>query len=288
VIALPDIIALSLRSLSFVFDLQAAGIAMFLVLFSGSVNISETSIRKLGLMAAIGGVILTGAHYLVEPARMLGLMPGVFDTSLHMMLLGTNVAVAAVVRIVGLVLLLLGMKAGSHRGDEVSLMGAMLVLVSFSLVGHTSTHDLRWVLITLLLGHMMIVALWFGSLLPLWLISKQESITVSSVIIGQFSSLAAWTVPLLFLAGLGMAIVLVGNWANLWTAYGISILLKIALFVLLMGLAALNKWRLVPAIAAGSVDSLTTFRRSIVAEWCLMVCVLVVTAVMTGLFSPNH
>ena len=55
-----------------------------------------------------------------------------------------------------------------------------------------------------------------------------------------------------------------------------------------MGLATLNKWRLGPAIAAGHAPALRNFQRSVVAEWSLIVAVLVVTAIMTGLFSPIH
>ncbi len=75
---------------------------------------------------------------------------------------------------------------------------------------------------------------------------------------------------------------------NLWTAYGVSLLAKVSGFAALMGLATLNKWRLGPAIAAGHAPALRNFQRSVVAEWSLIVAVLVVTATMTGLFSPIH
>jgi putative copper resistance protein D len=69
--------------------------------------------------------------------------------------------------------------------------------------------------------------------------------------------------------------------------YGESLLAKIAGFMVLMGLAAANKWRLGPALTRGAVQSGLRFRRSLVAEYVLIVAVLAVTAVMTSWFSPE-
>lgn len=55
-----------------------------------------------------------------------------------------------------------------------------------------------------------------------------------------------------------------------------------------MGLAALNKWRLVPALAASHAKSGGMLRRSIGAEYLLSVTVLSVTAVLTAFYSFEH
>ena len=277
-----------LRAASFATDLQAAGVAIFLILFGGSLEKSKSTIRTLGTGAAVAGVFFTLAHYLVEPARMAGAMSGVFDGSLHAMLLSTDVAATGAIRIFGLILIVLGLLAANRTGEMVSLIGATLVALSFALVGHTAAHDLRWALIVLLVSHLIIVTLWFGALLPLIIASIRESANTTSSVIDAFSFLAAWAVPIIFVAGLGMSIVLLEELKNLWTPYGVSLLLKVAGFTVLMGLAALNKWRLGPAIASGSIGALTSFRRSVAAEWFLISGVLAVTAVMTGLFSPTH
>ncbi len=286
-VPLPDIVTLSLRTVSFVADLQAAGVAMFLVLFGNSLSKSRNAIRALGKSAAAAGLFFTLAQYLFEPARMMGAMSGLFDGSLHAMLLSTDVATSVAIRIFGLILVLLGLLAANRTGEMVSLIGASLVAFSFALIGHTAAHDLRWALVVLLVSHLIIVTLWFGALLPLIIASMRESTDTTSAIIDAFSFLAAWAVPIIFVAGLGMSIVLLEELNNLWTPYGISLLLKVAGFTVLMGLAALNKWRLGPAIASGHTGSLTAFRRSVAAEWFLIAGVLAVTAVMTGLFSPT-
>ena len=53
-----------------------------------------------------------------------------------------------------------------------------------------------------------------------------------------------------------------------------------------LALAALNKWRLGPALASTS-GAAATFQRVVGAEYLLICAVLVVTAVMTTFFSPE-
>ena len=66
---------------------------------------------------------------------------------------------------------------------------------------------------------------------------------------------------------------------------GVSLAAKFAGFVLLMALAALNKWRLGPAIATGDKRALRSFRRSLGFEYVLIAAVLSITAMMTTFYS---
>lgn len=100
---------LSLRALCYIVDLQVAGIAMFLFVFGGYMARCTNAIRSLGIIAAVIGLMLTLGNYLVEPARMAGSLSGVFDSSLHAMLLNTNVSAAVAIRLSGLVLIMLGL-----------------------------------------------------------------------------------------------------------------------------------------------------------------------------------
>ncbi len=285
---MPEIVALGLRAASFVAVLQAAGVAMFLWLFSRSLATSAGKIRSLGVSAAIAGGVFTFAYHLVQPARMTGSFSGMFDGSLHAMLLMSDAGATTAIRILGLVMLVLGLPKLTRLGEASSLIGATLIVVSFGLMGHTAAHDQRWILVTLLVVHLLIIAFWFGALLPLYMAAARETVADNASVIENFSTIAAWLVPIIFVAGLGMSALLLEEVNNLWTAYGVSLLAKVSGFVVLMGLATLNKWRFAPAIAAGHAPALRNFQRSVAAEWGLIIAVLVVTAVMTGLFSPIH
>jgi putative copper resistance protein D len=155
------------------------------------------------------------------------------------------------------------------------------------LTGHTSTHAYRWLLAPLLLIHLLIVAFWLGALWPLYLVSLRESRERAGRVIDAFSATAIWLVPLILLAGIAMAAILLPDLAALTHPYGELVVTKVVLFAALMGFAALNKWRFGPAIAAGEPRASTGFRRSVLAEYILACGVLAVTAVMTSLFSPE-
>jgi putative copper export protein len=80
-----------------------------------------------------------------------------------------------------------------------------------------------------------------------------------------------------------MMLVLIPGLAVFAQPYGWLLLLKIAGFALLMALASANRWRLGPAVARGAT---LAFKRSLAAEYGLIVAVLAATATMTSLYSP--
>jgi putative copper export protein len=65
------------------------------------------------------------------------------------------------------------------------------------------------------------------------------------------------------------------------------VLTKLGAFGLLLLLAAWNRWRAVPAMAAGDAAAAPmALRRSIAIEYLLLTAVLAVTAVLTSFYSP--
>jgi copper resistance protein D len=287
VITAPDVVALALRAAAFVTALQAAGVPLCLWLFGDELQGSAVAARKLGRASALAAIGAAVAYQLFEPARMAGAFGGVADRSLQAMLLASDVGTAAAVRLLGLALIAAGVVAGLRSRVLLAVVGSTLVAVSFVFTGHTVTHDPRWLLVTLLIAHLLIVAFWFGALLPLYGAARRESIEANAVLIGRFSSIAIWLVPGIFFAGLGLAVVLLPGLASLGTPYGVLVLGKVAGFALLMGLAAINKWRLGHAIRSGSARALALFGRSVLVEWVLIATVVTLTSTMTGLFSPG-
>ena len=283
-----DLIAIGLRALEFAAVLQAAGVPLFLWLFGGSLERAARPIGVLAVSAAAAGLVLSIGHAFVEPARLAGDLNGIFDASLQGMLLASDAGTTTAIRVLGLAMVAGGSLKPSRFGTLVALMGATLITASFALMGHTASDEGRWVLAVLLILHLMVVVFWFGALGPLLIAVKRESLAVAGRVIEQFSRLAVWLVPIIFFAGLGLAVALVPDLASLGTPYGLLLLTKVVGFALLMGLAALNKWRLGPRIARGDGAALRAFRGTVLIEWGLIAGVVAVTATMTGLFSPGH
>ena len=174
------------------------------------------------------------------------------------------------------------------RGWGLCLLGAGLAMGSFALMGHTSIHDLRPVLAALLLVHVAAVAFWFGSLHPLYTVTLRERSERRDAIIAGFSFHAIYAVPLLLVCGAAMAAIFLQSLSQVATPYGSMIVLKATGFAVLLALAAVNRRRLTPAIAAGDVRGLQAFKRVLTIEWVLIAGVLVATAFMTGLFAPEN
>lgn len=282
-----DAVVVGLRALTFVALFQATGTAIFSFLFGGGLSgPSATRVRKLARVSALIGLALNVSYYVLTPARFAGSFGGAFDPGLQRLLLDSSAGFANIVRIVGLATLAASLGTGGRGSRVFAAAGIGLALASFVLMGHTSIHAWRWLLAPLLLVHLVVAAAWFGALVPLCWIAREEPVETSGALISRFSALAARTVPAIFVCGLVMAAVLLGGFAQLLTPYGAMIIVKTVGFAVLMALAVVNKWRYGPAIAARAEGAVRRFVRTVAAEAVLIVAILMTTAVMTSLFAP--
>lgn len=280
-----DALSIALKSCTYVAVLQSAGIALFLVLFGDALTATRKALLGLGLAFALGGIASLLLFQLFEAARMAGELPGVFDGSLQALALHSRMGAANIARLAGLAILAIAFRMRRPAGAAFLLLGVAITTSSFLWAGHTSTHPWRWTLAPLLWGHVSIVAFWFGALLPLGLTCQHEVASISQGIVQRFSRLATWLVPLIAIAGVALGLGLAGP--RLYdTPYGRMLIAKLAAFAVLMGLAALNRWRLGPAVGSGPA-AVRTFRRSIWTEYALIGAVIVLTAALTSLYSPG-
>jgi len=309
---MPDILSALLRAASFVLQLQAAGAVFFAAGFGPALTVSLAGVRKLARVTAVVALFTVAAHYILEAARMAGDLSGMLDSSLQNMAWASNFGGAFTVRELGLLLIIAGMQPVSAKSTAsrfftssvgsvaffmkwlsargftiVGVTGAALVAVSFTLMGHTSVNSRRGLLAPLLLTHLLIVAFWFGALWPLCLVTLRESWERVARVVAVFSAAAFWLVPLILVAGVAIAAVLLPDIAALRQPYGELLIVKSALFAVLLGCAAINKWRLGPALGRGDLQAGRAFRRVVITEYVIMVIVLSVTAVMTTFFSPE-
>ena len=310
---MPDILSALLRAASFVLQLQAAGAVFFAAGFGPALTVSLAGVRKLARVTAIAALFTVAAHYILEAARMAGDLSGMLDSSLQNMAWASNFGGAFTVRELGLLLIIAGMQPVSAKSTAsrfftssvrspvaffmkwlsargftiVGVTGAALVAVSFTLMGHTSVNSRRGLLAPLLLTHLLIVAFWFGALWPLCLVTLRESWERVARVVAVFSAAAFWLVPLILVAGVAIAALLLPDIAALRQPYGELLIVKSALFAVLLGCAAVNKWRLGPALGRGDLQAGRAFRRVVITEYVIMVIVLSVTAVMTTFFSPE-
>lgn len=283
-----DGLSVALRALSFVALFQAAGLAIFVLLFETRLTITASITRRLGVLATVAALVLVISHYALEAGRMSGDFAGVWDSELQALVMNSSTSTALVLRVAGLMLILFGLLAKHPSSRAVSVLGIALAVGAFTVLGHTTTHPLRWLSGPLLFLHLLVVAFWFGALAPLAIASARESAAIASAAIDAFSRAAIWVVPGLFTAGFLVAVILLSSLDVFSMTYGRLLLAKAAGFAILMIPATLNKWWLAEAIARGESGAVTNFRRSVAIEGVLIAAVLTVTAVMTTFFSPDE
>ncbi len=214
---------------------------------------------------------LVAAQFALEPVRMAGDWAGWRDDSLRSLAMHSRPALACAWKLIGLVLIFTGLLARHHHGMRIALARRGNHPAGFVLVGHTAAHPQRFWLVPLLLLHLAVLAFWFGALWPLWQISRREPAVVVAGIVARFSARALLLVPALFVAGAMMAALLLPDAAALQSPYGRLLLAKIGLFAVLMGLAALNRWRFWPRLAHGDAVAGRAFRTTLLlgipADW---------------------
>jgi putative copper export protein len=282
-----DVLSVTLRALSFLTLFQAAGIALFLALRGQELPNTDGSLRRAGTLTALIAAALLLAHYLLEAARMSGELGGVLDPTLQGIVVHSAMSVALSWRLLGLLLIVAGLRRQRSGGRTTLVIGVAALLASFTFVGHTSSNALRWLLCPLLLAHLAVAAFWYGALLPLYLVSSRESPETAGSVVQQFSARAAWLVPALLLAGLTLAAALLPDLAALRRPYGELLVAKVVGFGALMPLAALNRWRFGPALLRGDLLARRRFRRVVATEFTLLATILCITAVLTTFYSPE-
>lgn len=275
----------ALRGLSFVALFQAVGAALFLVIFDPRVK-RVVIVRLIHWSAAVAVALIT-AQYLMEAARMSGDYAGALDANLQLLVAHSSLLLIYLLRALALVLLLIVVRSFTVTPRWTVVVAAMEVAISFALTGHTATRPYNPILSLLLIAHVAVVTFWFGSLLPLLVINRSPHREMVALLVERFSTMAMRTVPILFGAGAVLIVFLFYTPRNFLEPYGLILLGKLVVFALLMGVAAINRWRLGPMLRA-SAPAARAFSYALLTEFALIAAVLIATAALTTFFSPSE
>jgi copper transport protein len=159
------------------------------------------------------------------------------------------------------------------------LTSAAMLGVGLSLVtsGHAATAPPTWLTRPSLFLHGIGVAYWVGALVPLAAMAWRRSDSLPRVL-KVFSTFAVPVVGVLVLTGLGLAAIQLESFgALIGTGYGLILLVKLTLVVLLLSLAAFNRFYLTAMVVADYRNT-RPLLRSVVFECVLVVGILAVVA----------
>lgn len=263
--------------------LLAMGGPLFVLVFRSSSNDVRQLARKVAVIAALIGLAVLALRFGIRAARISGMgLSGAVDPMMLGFVWDSPLGAAAIWRGAG-ELLVVALLIRGIVGLSAGLIGALLIAVSYTFVGH-SLGDPRWLLASLLTLHLLAAAFWIGALLPLRHAVGQPE---GARLLHRFGNVASLTVALLVVVGLIFAWLMTGSFSNLLsTAYGWTLLAKLGVVSGLMALAALNKWRFVPALASGTPAAVPHLRCSIQIEAIAVLLILLATATLTSITTP--
>jgi len=130
--------------------------------------------------------------------------------------------------------------------------------------------------------HLVAIAFWLGSFLPLRRMCSSPGSENLYKIAERFGTHAIFYICLLLISGLIFAYILIGDLSLLLsTVYGNVFLMKITLVSALLGVGAVNKFRLVPSMKLEPSIGAQRLRKSIQIEMVIALLILSLSGFLT-------
>lgn len=246
----------------------------FFFLYSSALSDEKLETRPILLSAAAALVLAAPLGFLAQLVQLAGSLPAAMDpAAIHIALFDMNFGKSFLARII-LALLALAAIALLSPGRRLSLFCAglgLLICGSFAWMGHGAASQGSFGLIHLAADiiHVLAASTWIGALVVFSLAIKQR-VPYLPIALADFAGTGTLLVALLILTGLINNAFLVGwDVTNAFgTPYGQILAAKLMLFVVMLMLAAMNRYRLTPALTQLSEkeEVFANLRRSIMLE----------------------
>lgn len=265
-------------------------------------GVDRAVLRSTVIATAVLGLLLSIAGIVVVAANMSDVAPGEVDrATLAMLVTATAVGWAFMVRLAALAAALaLGVQ---NRGSQVVGMAialcAAVALGSLAWSGHGVMNDGRTGIVHLVadIVHLLAAGVWVGALAALlWRLinTVRDRAGLAHRALAGFATVGSISVALVVLTGAINSWLLIGprNLPSLGTSlYGQLLLAKLALVAGMISLAAVNRFRLTPALAAArtpgdSHHALQRLRLSLTLEAFAALAVLGLVAWIGTLEPP--
>jgi putative copper resistance protein D len=259
--------------------------------------------------ASLAVAVLTGAASLVVQAASMGertLSDLWSDDLVATVLLDTDFGHVWLVRFALVVLLAFAIRPPYFGAPAplwrqgVALILAAAFVAALAFAGHAAAGDGVEGLVHQAADvlHLIAAAAWVGALVPLAIVlgaAKDDGVPSALAIAREatlrFSTLGIASVGTVLASGIVNTFELTGSWAALFgTGYGRLLLVKIALFLAMLAIAAVNRMRLTPQLVAGGAaagPALRQLRTNALTEAIIGALILFIVA-MLGTLPPGR
>lgn len=172
------------------------------------------------------------------------------------------------------------------------VIGGLIALGSLTVVGHTAYQPPTWISHGMDFVHGVGASLWFGGVLGLVLylrhaFREKESAARTGRVLADFSTYALFCVVALAVSGIVMSVMVKDDPFERESAFAQTFMVKLLLVLIPIGLAAYNRFRLMPQLEASpeSDTAWASLRRTTLIEVAALVVILFVTGYLV-LQSP--
>lgn len=187
---------------------------------------------------------------------------------------------------------------GGPAGEGVAALGAVVVLAASAWAGHAGSQIDGGLSVWFELAHALATVTWLGALAalavalgPILRGGAGDGVRIGGAVVVRFSVVATVSVGVLVVTGVYRALAEIEGPASLLeTAYGAVLLAKLAIFVMMLGVAGLNRFvahprleRAALGLAPDDRGSIALLRRTVAVELALGVALMGCVAALAGL-----
>ena len=276
------ILAPLVKVLLYILSFLAVGTGLFILHFRSF--LSQPTLAyccKLVSKSSLIGSIIAPLLLLMTAGNIGGDLQSAFDPLMINIALSSKAGQSVLVLFFGFLFVLLWISLFQNQRPISGILGFALILSSFSLYGHSTINGFSSQLLIVL--HLGAISFWVGSFLPLRY-STQGKIEEENLfqIAHQFGVYAVYYIGVLLITGLMLGTILVGGIEQLVTSdYGKAFLFKLFFATTLLGIGALNKFRLVPQLKNNNLSHAIKLRKSINVEISILFIILVISSLLT-------
>ena len=271
-----------IKVLLYILSFLAVGTGLFILHFRSLLSQPTFAYCcKLVSKASLIGSIIAPLLLLMTAGNIGGDLQSAFDPLMINIALSSKVGQSVLVLFFGFLLVLLWISPFQNQRLIPGILGFAFILSSFSLYGHSTINGLTSQLLIVL--HLGAISFWVGSFLPLRY-STQGKIEEENLfqIAHRFGVYAVYYIGVLLITGLMLGTILVGGIEQLVTSdYGKAFLFKLCFVTILLGIGALNKFRLVPQLKNNNLSHAIKLRKSINVEISILFIILVISSLLT-------
>lgn len=270
-----------LKVLLYLAGLAVVGTKLFDLHFSKYQTIDNMEYCNfLSKKSCLYGLIISVGMIFSIAGNLGGEFLSILDPIFFELALTSKAGYAAIFALIGFILIVI-----STRRKLVSLkvfgwLGVGFVLLSFVYTGHSQKFGILAQI--LLLFHLICVAFWIGSFIPLYNMCSSAKKSNLHVIAHRFGILALFYLVVLIISGGLFAYILMNDISLLFsTSYGNAFLVKMSFVSLLLLFGALNKFKNVPLIKNEPSVGSFQLKKSIRIEMFIALLILSLTSILT-------